>query len=368
MRTAGCQKHGMLGLVTRVSAASGDIDILKLGCYDESVAFASRVSAVDGEPCLESMDGKEDAEEVYAFGQVVHLHGLDGFGEVLTPQVAVVSWFPTQNSVHDMDKFMRPDRNDILGFFMCGSVHEIGDETVGRLLTLIKRLSSSLECRDCIAHILVRFVFLDKWIRLAWGKRREHLADSGLVTSNTVLKNMAWPLTEQTLLVRIRVAAVVFYMAFVSASFAVVGLALWHNHDLDLRTGIMTGRGGMGNCVAPLAPQGLELRRRNLPGSSHDITARTRLFLWTIRRPMVFATAEVTLPVPIIAIFVAIVLIAVLRVLVLRTVWVFEAFGCDMTFFVTIGTSLILFVLRRHCGRDMTNEREMNMCLPRLYV
>jgi hypothetical protein len=68
MRTARCQKYGMLGLITRVSATSRDINILKLGCYDESIASASRVSAVDGETCLESMDGKEYAEEVHAFG------------------------------------------------------------------------------------------------------------------------------------------------------------------------------------------------------------------------------------------------------------------------------------------------------------
>ena len=153
MRTARCQKHGMLGLITRVTATGGDIDILELGCNDESITFASRVSAVDGETCLESMDGKKDAEEIHAFGQVVHLDRLDGFGEVLTPQVAIVSLLPAQNPVHDMDKFMRPDGDDILGLSLRGSVYEIGDETVGGLLTLIKRLPPSLERRDCVTHV-----------------------------------------------------------------------------------------------------------------------------------------------------------------------------------------------------------------------
>jgi hypothetical protein len=68
VRTARCQKYRMLGLVARVSATSGDVDGLKLGCYNESVTFASRMRAVDVETCLESMDGKEDAEEIHAFG------------------------------------------------------------------------------------------------------------------------------------------------------------------------------------------------------------------------------------------------------------------------------------------------------------
>lgn len=126
---------------------------------------------------------------------------------------------------------------------------------------------------------------------------------------------MAWSLTEETLLVRIRIAAILAYMAFVPASLAVVVFTLWHNHDLDLLVGIMTGRGGMVGRVAPFAPQGLELWRRNLPGSSHDISAGTRgarlLLLWTIRRPMVFATTEVAMS--------AIVLI-VLLILILVTV------------------------------------------------
>lgn len=146
MRTARCQKYGMLRLVTRVTATSGNIDILELGCNDESVAFTSRVSAVDGETCLESMDGKKYAEEVYAFGQVVHLHRLDGLSEVLTPQVAIVSLLPAQNSIHDVDKFMRSNRDDILGLSLRGSVYEIGNETVGGLLTPIKCFSSSFEC------------------------------------------------------------------------------------------------------------------------------------------------------------------------------------------------------------------------------
>jgi hypothetical protein len=56
---------------------------------------------------------------------------------------------------------VRSDRDDILSFFMTGSIHEIGDETVGSLLTLIECLSSSLECRDRITHVLASFVFLD---------------------------------------------------------------------------------------------------------------------------------------------------------------------------------------------------------------
>ena len=67
----------MLGLVTRVSATSGDVDSLELGCYDESVASASRMSAADVETCLQSMDGKKDAEEIHTLREVVHLHGLD---------------------------------------------------------------------------------------------------------------------------------------------------------------------------------------------------------------------------------------------------------------------------------------------------
>jgi hypothetical protein len=84
----------MLGLITRVSTTSGDIDSLEFGCYNESVASTSRMSAADAETCLESMDGKKDAEEIHAFGQVIHLHRLDGLGEVLTPKVAVISLFP----------------------------------------------------------------------------------------------------------------------------------------------------------------------------------------------------------------------------------------------------------------------------------
>ena len=90
------------------------------------------------------------------------------------------------------------------------------------------------------------------------------------------MENMAWSLTEETLLIGIRVAAILAHMAFVPAPFAVVVLALGHNHDFDLRTGVLAASGGMEGCVAPLAPQGLKLWRRHLPGSSHDIPTGAR--------------------------------------------------------------------------------------------
>ena len=68
------------------------------------------------------------------------------------------------------------------------------------------------------------------------------------------MENMAWSLTEETLLIGIRVAAILAHMAFVPAPFAVVVLALGHNHDFDLRTGVLAASGGMEGCVAPFAP------------------------------------------------------------------------------------------------------------------
>lgn len=177
---------------------------------------------------------------------------------------------------------------------------------------------------------------------------------------------MAWSLTEETLLIRIRVAAILFHMAFIPAPFAVVVLALWHNHDLDLRTGVLTGRGGMKGCVAPFAPQGLELWWRDLPGSSHDISARTsgaRLFLWTIRRPMIFATAEVALPVPIVAIVLGALLLII--ALILLTFWIAETVHFFVAFLLAVVTSRIF---RGHCIFDVTNGQQMNTLLLWLYM
>jgi hypothetical protein len=56
---------------------------------------------------------------------------------------------------------MRLDRDNVLGLFVTGSIHEIGDEAVGGLLTLVEYLSSSLERRNRVTHVLARFVFLD---------------------------------------------------------------------------------------------------------------------------------------------------------------------------------------------------------------
>jgi hypothetical protein len=70
---------------------------------------------------------------------------------------------------------------------------------------------------------------------------------------------MTWSLTEETLLVRIRVAAILTQVTFVPAPIAATILALWHNHHLDLRIRVLTASGGMETRTAPLTPQRFEL-------------------------------------------------------------------------------------------------------------
>jgi hypothetical protein len=141
---------------------------------------------------------------------------------------------------------------------------------------------------------------------------------------------MTWSLTEETLLVRIRVATILTQMTFVSAPVAAIILALWHNHHLDLRIGVLAASGGMQTCVAPLAPQRFELWWSDLPGSSHEEStgpSGARLLLvCAVDRPMVIVATEDALPVVIVVVIAVLVgAIVVISVIVVFVI-VFVAF------------------------------------------
>lgn len=161
MRTVGCQKYGVFGLVARVTTTSGDIDRLELGCYDHGTAFAPPMSAADVEAGLEPVNSISDAEERHTFSHVVHSHRFDSFSEVLAPQITISSWRPVQNSIHDVTKFIILDGDDVLCFLVTGGIDKVSDEVIAGLLTLVECFSSPFERRDCVAHSMARFIFLD---------------------------------------------------------------------------------------------------------------------------------------------------------------------------------------------------------------
>jgi hypothetical protein len=179
---------------------------------------------------------------------------------------------------------------------------------------------------------------------------------------------MTCSLTEETLLVRIRIAAILTHMTFVSAPVAAIVLAFWHNHHLDLRIGVLAASSGMETCVAPLAPQRFELWWSDLPGSSHEESTRPSdarlLLLRAVGRPVVIVTTEGTLPVAIVV--VTTVVVGVLVVLVVIAVIVVVAFAMQrpafanyVACFPTVIAGLFV-LLGRHRSCDLANRREMD--------
>jgi hypothetical protein len=145
---------------------------------------------------------------------------------------------------------------------------------------------------------------------------------------------MAWSLTEETLLVRTRVAAILAQMTFVPAPVAVVVLTLRRDHNFDLGIGVLTTSGGMETCVAPLAPQRFELWRSDLPGTSHEKSVRSSsarfLLLWTVCCPMVIATTEVALPAIIVVVIVA-------AIVVIAAIVIAAVVAISVSFSIAIG-------------------------------
>jgi hypothetical protein len=184
---------------------------------------------------------------------------------------------------------------------------------------------------------------------------------------------MTWSLTEETLLIRIRVATILTRMTFVSTPFATIILALWHNHHLDLRIGVLAASGGMQTCVAPLAPQRFELWWSDLPGSSHEESTRRSgarlLLLCAVDRPVAIVATEGTLPVAIvvvvIVVIVVIAIIVLIAIIVVIAIIVLVGFAMQrvalanhMAFFPTVIAGFII-LLGRHRSCGLANRREM---------
>jgi hypothetical protein len=172
---------------------------------------------------------------------------------------------------------------------------------------------------------------------------------------------MTWSLTEEALLVRIRVAAILTQMTFVPTPIAVMILALWHNHYFDLRIGVLAASSGMEACIAPLAPYCFKLWWGDLPGSSHDKSAGSSsgrsLRTLAVRCPMVLATTIIAMPALIILGRLSAGLL-VYAELVFRVFWIGETIRFQMAYLATVVAKWLAFgIFRRHRSCDMANRR-----------